>query len=309
MSESSNRTAVRALAAVVVALVVVSIGYRVLVLKRLEHTSLVFIGLPALLSFALLQIRPQTAIGTINKVIAIALCLSGILFGEALVCILFAAPIFFLVGTIAGFAANSLRGRRPRGSPTSAGRRFAIALAVLPFASEGVVPSFEFGREERVTVTRIVAAPPEAVRTALARAPRFDLPLPMFLRLGFPVPVYTSGAGLTIGDRRAIEFAHGRHHDGALVLAVSAADSTSVRFTAVSDNSYLTHWLSWRDAEVRWEPAGRGRSRVVWTLRYRRRLDPSWYFAPLERYGASLAAGYLIETLATPRDGRAVPAP
>jgi hypothetical protein len=30
-------------------------------------------------------------------------------------------------------------------------------------------------------------------------------------------------------------------------------------------------------------------------------LDPAWYFAPLERYGARLAAGYLVETLATPR--------
>jgi hypothetical protein len=40
---------------------------------------------------------------------------------------------------------------------------------------------------------------------------------------------------------------------------------------------------------------------VTWTLRYRRRLDPAWYFVPLERYGARLAAGYLIETLATPR--------
>ena len=39
---------------------------------------------------------------------------------------------------------------------------------------------------------------------------------------------------------------------------------------------------------------------MTWTLSYRRRLDPAWYFAPLERYGVGLAAGYLIETLATP---------
>jgi hypothetical protein len=39
---------------------------------------------------------------------------------------------------------------------------------------------------------------------------------------------------------------------------------------------------------------------VTWTLSYRRRLDPAFYFAPLERYGVRLAADYLIATLATP---------
>ena len=75
----------------------------------------------------------------------------------------------------------------------------------------------------------------------------------------------------------------------------------SVAFTLASDSSYITHWLSWEDATVRWVPVDAGRTRVTWTLRYRRRLDPAWYFVPLERYGARLAAAYLVETLATPR--------
>jgi hypothetical protein len=40
---------------------------------------------------------------------------------------------------------------------------------------------------------------------------------------------------------------------------------------------------------------------VTWTLSYRRRLDPSWYFKPLERYGVGLAGKYLLSTLTTPR--------
>ena len=39
---------------------------------------------------------------------------------------------------------------------------------------------------------------------------------------------------------------------------------------------------------------------VVWTLHYTRGLDPEWYFGPLERYAVRLAAGYLIDNLATP---------
>jgi hypothetical protein len=39
---------------------------------------------------------------------------------------------------------------------------------------------------------------------------------------------------------------------------------------------------------------------VTWSLRYRRMLDPAWYFGPMQRYANQLTAGYLIDTLATP---------
>jgi len=291
-SDRAERTARASVMAIVVTLVVVSIAYRVLVVKHLEHTSLVFIGLPALAAVTLLHTRPRTAIGTVNKVIAILLCMSGILFGEGLICILMAAPIFFLVGTVIGLIINRLTGGNWRG---------VVSLVVVPLSLEGIVPSLAFDRDERVTVTRTVEATPDQIRLTLASTPRFDRTLPAFFRLGFPTPMHTSGEGLGIGDERRVMFAHRRHHTGALVLRVIAADSASVTFAVASDSSYITHWLSWHGSDVRWAPVGVGRTRLTWTLRYRRRLDPAWYFAPLERYGAGLAAGYLIETLATPR--------
>ena len=300
-ADSSVRRARMLLTAIVVALAAAGLAYRGLVLKRLEHTSLVFVGIPATLAFMLLHTRPRTAIGTVNKVIALALCLSGVVFGEALVCILMAAPIFFLIGTLVGLLINWVRGTNGSGDPGASPWRGAMGLVLLPLSAEGVLPGFEFGREERVTVTQIVAAPPDAIRLALASTPHFDRPLPAFLRLGFPVPGHASGSGVEVGDRRSVMLMHGEHHSGALVFAVTASDSSSVRFTTVSDSSYITHWLDWRDAEVRWARVGNGTTRVTWTLRYRRRLDPAWYFAPLERYGVSVAAEYLIDALATPR--------
>lgn len=297
----SERRARMLLTTILLALAAAGLAYRGLVLKRLEHTSLVFVGIPALLAFMILQTRPKTAIGTVNKVIALALCLSGVVFGEALVCILMAAPIFFLVGTLVGVLINWARGTGPSGDTGGSRWRGAMGLVLLPLSAEGVLPGFELPREERVTVMRVIAASPDAIRSALAATPRFDRPLPAFLRLGFPVPGHTSGDGLAVGDRRSVMLMHGEHHSGALEFAVTAVDSSSVRFVTVSDSSYITHWLDWRDATVRWEPVDEARTRVTWTLRYRRRLDPAWYFAPLERYGVSVAAGYLIESLATPR--------
>jgi hypothetical protein len=300
VSSTRERMARLTIVAIVLTLVVVSTAYRLLVLKHLEHTSLVFIGLPALAAITLLHTRPRTAIGTVNKVIAILLCLSGILFGEGLICILMAAPIFFLVGTVVGWVINKLTGRRSPEDPPSGNWRGMVSLVVVPLSLEGVVPSFAFNRNAHVTVSRTVDATPADVRLAIGAVPSFDRELPRFFRLGFPTPMHASGAGLRVGDERRVMFAHGRHHSGALVMRVAATDSGSALFTVVSDSSYITHWLSWEAADVRWERVDTAHTRVTWTLRYRRRLDPAWYFAPLERYGVGLAAGYLIETLATP---------
>ena len=293
--------ATRTLTALVAALVCASVAYRLMHERNLEHTSLVFIGIPAITALALLTIQPRSTSGTIVKVIAIGLCLSGVVFGEAVVCMVMASPLFFLVGILGG----KLFGRDPERLDENTGvpTRWKHGIILLaPFYLEGVLPHYEMSRDESVTVSRIVPASADAVRASLAAPMRFDAPLPAFLRLGFPVPGRTDGAGLAVGDRRSVELRHGGHHPGTLTLAVTSTAPTAVGFTAVSDDSYLTHWLSWRSADVQWLEIAPGRTRVTWTLRYRRRLDPAFYFAPLERYGVSLAAGYLTETLATPRE-------
>jgi hypothetical protein len=301
-----NRTrssATRTLIASVVALVCASVAYRIATERNLQHGSLVFVGIPALLALALTAVHPKTSVGTINKTIAIALCLSGIVFGEGFICILLASPIFFLVGTGVGhMLGNTRKPVEGEGEIPPASSRWKHGIILLaPFYLEGVVPGYVVPRDEVVSVTRIVAANADAVRASLASPMKFDRPLPPFFRLGFPTPGATAGAGLAVGDHRSVQFQHGGHHPGTLVLEVTASGANAVRFAAVSDNSYITHWLAWRSAEVRFQEVAPGETRVTCTLRYSRRLDPAFYFKPLERYGVSLAAGYLAETLATPR--------
>jgi hypothetical protein len=115
--------------------------------------------------------------------------------------------------------------------------------------------------------------------------------------LGFPRPAATSGSGLRIGDRRVIRFAGGEGHPGDLTLEVTAASERSVTFRVVSDTSKIAHWLDWTESEVSWTAIDSHRCAVAWTLRYTRRLDPAWYFGPMERYAVSLAGEHLIENL------------
>lgn len=291
--ESERERSVNRFGVTLIALVVVSIAFRVLTGLHMQHTSLIFVGLPALLAWVVASSTPpNTATGSVMRTTTLALLISWIFFGEAWICVLMAAPIFYLVG---GFIA--LIRRRSGGGP---GRVGITALLVLPFSLEGVTPELSADRTRFVVVEDTVEASIAEVRAVLAATPRFVRELPLFFRLGFPTPGHTHGQGLNVGDQRSIVFAHSGHHDGALVMRVVESSANMVRFEPVSDDSYLTHWLSWIHATVRFAETPAGDTRVRWTLHYARRLDPSWYFDPLEKYGVTLAAKYLLATLTTP---------
>ena len=282
----------RRLGIVILALVAASFAFRLLANIGLDHTSLLFIGIPALLAWIVASSAPpKTAMGSVMRTVTLALFISWIFLGEAFVCVLMAAPIFYLIGWFIGLAKERGEGR---------GRTGAMAILLIPLALEGTHPALSTSRERQVVVEGVVGATVEDVRAKLATTPRFDRELPSFFKLGFPTPAQARGAGLRPGDRRVIPFAHGGHHPGELILEVVESTPTRVRFSVVSDESYITHWLWWREAIVDLADAEGGRTSVRWTLRYARRLDPSWYFDPLERYGVTLAGRYLLGTLTTP---------
>jgi hypothetical protein len=282
---------------VIVALTLVGVLYRIFVMHKLEQTAALFIGLPAVLAIAItLTPHAKSATGMIMKAMTIALLMSGPILGEGFICILMAAPLFYLVGAIIGLVVDR-KGNKEKGVTTSVIVLFPFLLASL----EGTTPSLSFPREQQITVTKIVNGTPAEVERALGRQPVFDAALPPFLQLKFPRPVATSGEGLTVGSERRIHFAGGEGHPGDLLLRITDREPSSVTFTAQSDTSKIAHWMTWRASHVAWRAAGENRTEVTWTIAYDRELDPAWYFAPWERYATRLAASYLIDSLAAPR--------
>jgi hypothetical protein len=290
---STRRSKLRSFGFVLIALVAASLGFRLLTGIGLQHTSLVFIGIPAVLAWIMVSAGPATtATGSVMRTTTLALLVSWILLGEAFVCVLMAAPIFYAVGGVIAFVKQTIADRR--------GARL-LAVILVPLALEGTTPALSTSRDREVVVEGIVEANIDQVRDRLAATPSFDRELPAFLKLGFPTPLHPSGEGLRVGDQRSVHFAHGDHHSGNLSLQIVESTPTLVRFVAANDESYITHWLTWREAIVELGGDGPDRTRVRWTLRYARRLDPSWYFDPLEKYGVTLAARYLLETVTTPQ--------
>lgn len=291
MDEPQRRTAQFTLIGITILLAGGTIAYRLLVLHNLEQTSAMFIGLPAILAIGVTLLpRPKSVTGMILKILTLFLLLSGVLLGEGFICIVMAAPLVLGVGAVIGLLVDRANRRASL---------LALPLIVLT-GIEGTAPGLSFSREEVVAVEKTVAASPADVRNALASAPRFRTQLPYYLRLRFPVPVEARGSGLQPGALRMIHFAGGEGKPGSLVMRVGEADAEHVRFDAVHDASKIAHWLKWEEARVDLHEIAPGRTSVRWTIRYRRELDPAWYFGPWERYAVRQAANYLIDNVATP---------
>jgi hypothetical protein len=291
MSSSERATNVGLVAGIAVA----GVLYRLVVSRHLEQTALLFIGIPAILAVIVASTpRAKSVTGGIMKAITIALLLSGPLLGEGFICIIMAAPLFYLVGAIVGVIIGSMK-RRGKNAALSC----LVLVGLLPMSSEGIHSRLSFNREETVQASRVVSASEAMVEQALSQSPRTDLPLPFYLRLGFPRAVEAHGSGLKPGDLRTIHFAGGEGPPGDLLMKVAESSPGHLRFVAVADKSKVSHWLDWEAAEVDWKAIDAGRTQVTWTLHYRRLLDPAWYFRPWERYAARLAADYLIQANAT----------
>ncbi len=143
-------------------------------------------------------------------------------------------------------------------------------LALVPMSLEGVTAGTSFAREASASQTRIVHASADAVERALFEVPRFDRALPAFLGAGFPRPNWVRIDGNTWvirmrGGEMRLDGMEPR--EGDLVLDVDARRPGMVQWNARSDDSHMTHFLSWQSARVEWEAIDAGTTRVTWTLR------------------------------------------
>jgi hypothetical protein len=280
---------------IIAAITIASFFYRWLMLHRLEQTSALFIGIPALLAILMtLFSRPRSATGMICMVMAIALLVSGIFLGEGFVCILMASPIFFLIAVIVGSMTDWARKRNQRSQTTLSCLLFLI---LTPMSFEGTRAALSFPRDEVIYREVVVNASAAEVATRVGATPKFPAELPAFLRLGFPRPTETSGSGTGVGGTRKIHFAGGEGKPGDLVFEIVSADEHTMEFRAVSDTSHVAHWLKWQTTRFDWTSLPDGQTRVTCTVRYRRLLDPAWYFKPWERYAVALSTDYLLRSM------------
>jgi hypothetical protein len=300
---TASQRARAALAAIVVAVAVGAFAYRLTLVSELQQTAALFVGVPALIAIVVIfAISPRSAVGVACKAVTVGLLISMLLLQEGMLCIAMAAPLFYAVAIALASSVEFVR-RRNQSTTMS----LIVVLAVTPFSLEGVTRATTVSRDQTVAEVRLVPASAVEVERALFQPPRFDRQLPWYLRAGFPRPVSARIDRDVDGQQWVIQFRGGEMYlngmeprTGDLVLALEETRPGFVRWRAVSDSSHMTHFLSWREVSVQYEPVDDASTRVTWTVRYDRGLDPAWYFGPWERYAVHLAANYLIDAVATP---------
>ena len=297
-----DRTALTRSRIIVLALIAAAVIYKLLNEMGAGTSSLMFVGLPAVLAVIVTFAPPSpTATGTVMKVLTLMMLIGAVLAVEGAVCILMASPIVYLIGWAVGSALDYSR-RRADGPVV----RVAVLVPILVLSVQGVVPGTSGPRAVHATAERIVSMSPAEVEHALRRPVRFDRPLPALFRYGrFPKPL-----SCELRDGRfVIEFEHGEpanhkldigSHAQAmrsqLVLEVVESKPGRVAFGTVTDTTMTSHWADLASSVVEWERVAHG-TRVVWSLELRRKLDPFWYFGPLQTYAASRTAEYLIDAV------------
>jgi hypothetical protein len=304
--EAASKRARIVLAALIGAVAIAVVAYRLLVGQGLGQTAALFIGIPALLAIVVTWVAtPCSAIGVAIKAVTVGLLVSMLFLWEGMICILMSAPLFYAMAILVASAIEVGRRRDQRHSNKIFSCLFLLAL--VPMSLEGVMPLTTVNREESIASSKIVHASSAAVGRALFQEPRFERALPPFLRIGFPWPEATRIEQQAGSTRWVIQVRGGEmllngmeHRIGDLVLELEESRPGLVRWRAASDSSHMTHFLTWREVVVAYEPVDAATTKVTWTLRYSRGLDPAWYFGPMERYAARLAAGYLIDAVATP---------
>jgi hypothetical protein len=269
---------------------------------RYQQTSALFVGVPLILAiFTVFVPTRGSAVGIACKAVTIGLLLSLLFLGEGIICVVMAAPLFLLVAVLVGKTADKLN--KDVGKDRYRMRSWVMFMAIAPMTLEGISPMTTIDRNVVVSETRIVAATPNQVASALIAQPRFERQLPFYLGIGFPRPTMTRIDGKTwvITMRGGEMKLNGLEpRAGTLILERDAEGPGFINWKAVSDDSHMRHFLSWESSQVEWTAIDAHTTLVTWTLRYRRDLDPAWYFGPMERYAVRLAAGYLIDSVATP---------
>jgi hypothetical protein len=278
---------------------IASVAVRMMFGRGLEQTAALFIGVPALLSMAAVFIPARSGVGVACKSVTLGLLISLIFLGEGILCAAMAAPLFYAVALLIGF----MRDRQRRSERHQRLFSSVVVLVFVPMALEGIFPATTINRNTEVTESAIVNASATQVAAAIVSTPRFERALPAALTMGLPRPLSIEHVGdtLRIEMRGGETRVNGREpRTGTLVLVRDHQTARSVTWRAVSDDSHMRHFLSWQSSQVEWEPIGPHATRVTWTIRYRRDLDPAWYFGPMERFAVGLAARYLIDAVATP---------
>ena len=266
-------------------------------------SALLYIGVPCTLAFAITLLRPPkpdqpwwrqySELSVISLIVFLA---SSIVLNEGFICIVFFAPIYFLVVSIVFLCHRFMVNRKRRSSKAMVS---VLPLLILVSALEGTTDSLSLERVTYATATRIADRTPDQVMRNLTGPIDLNRKRNWLLSV-FPMPYRIDAGSLAPGD---IHHVHSRYHrwfvtnthEGELRLKIVAVTPTEVRTRVIHDTTFYSTYLTQLGTRITLNEIAPGQTEITLRIDYRRNLDPAWYFHPLQQYAMRQMAGFFIE--------------
>jgi hypothetical protein len=277
----------------------------ILLLKRFDYdnSALMYLAVPYSVAVMITLLRPYRQTDSwwkryiSHSVTALVVFLaSSVALFEGFICVLFFMPIYFF-GVALAFTANWIAvAWDARGNKTYA---TAIPLLVAFLSLEGTSEITTFDRYNTATATTTTTLSRQALMQNLATP--FELPPSADWMLGlFPMPYAIEAGSLEVGD---IHRAHIRYHrwfitnthEGEIEVRIDSITPDHVALSFIRDTSYFSSYVRLIGTEIQLAIDENGLTRVTLTVSYERRLDPAWYFQPIQQYAVETMAAHLIE--------------
>ena len=273
--------------------------------SKLYQSSLLYIFVPYVISLVITVLRspdpPKSAtqrfISHIFTSFAILVSLA-ILLGEGFVCLVLFLPIYFIVVVIT-YLSSLFRERADKKNKKM--HSIVVPFLVVIASLEGTSNFLSFSRSETVTLQHTTPISIEQVHLNLAKS--FDLNKERHWLIAlFPMPYHIEAGSLQEGDVHTIYTRYHRWfytntHEGKSELLIEKVAHNRIATRVLSDTTYFSHYLQWLGTDIFLEKTSDGRTEITLEIHYERKLDPAWYFAPLQRFAMSHLGDMVIQEL------------
>jgi hypothetical protein len=276
-----------------------------LMFNNLYHSSLLYVFIPYCISVVITFFRsydePKSRLQRFVSHILTALSVflsTSLLVGEGFVCIAFFAPIYLIVIT-ASYLISSVTDTHNNGRNNK--YSLAVPVIVLVMSLEGTTASLSLPRDTFVEVNRSTTLSIDQIKENLAKP--FDLNKKRHWMISiFPMPYHIEAGSLNAGDIHTVYTRYHRWfvtntHEGQSEILIESVSANRVKTRVLSDTSYFSTYLKGSGTEISLLPNNRGGTDITLRIEYQRKLDPAWYFHPLQKFGVSKMGELIIDEL------------
>lgn len=292
------------------------IGVSTLTLRALldsdfATTTLVYIAVPFAISLLLAFFTkgPQQRTWLMRylnhmRLSTIVFLATSVILFEGFICVAMFMPIYYIVVTIGFAAAALLHPESDDGSDDKLRNTFkayGLPVLVLMMVTEGLIPATTVERTGTATYIADSHLSIAQLQANMAKPIAFESERHWFLKL-FPLPDKVAAGTLNEGDIHKLHFTYKRWvftnaHKGEMHVKIAKVSPRYIRTELIRNDSYLASYMQIDGTDVRFTPLADGTTRVALTVRYERRLDPAWYFGPMQNLAARQSAKQFLSDI------------